>query len=270
MASEPDEERTLPFLQHIQLTGPDGSVVQATGQIDDGAMRNCISKRRWDTYGHCLSTLSPTTTRISVANNAEIIPIGQWFGQITICGIGTHSWFEVFESHGAFDIILGKPWLHQIKATHDYGNDQLRIPHGDSFAIIPNSLSTPTPDTPAHIASITTPELVTEPPAILETPAWNQLDREWTRIHQIRASKSPWSETRWTVLTIKPMEDDEEEPEHVEAKGLHQTKVAIVSASNLGAHAHAAPLKPRHVPDHLTSDPTDLQRAPDSLSEKDR
>jgi len=175
-------------------------------------MRNCISKRRWDAYGHCLSTLSPTATRISVANNTEIVPIGWWFGKITVCGIGAYSWFEVFESHGAFNVILGKPWLHQLKAIHDYGNDQLRIPQGDSFTVIPNSLSTSTPDTPIQTVSDTVPEPAVEPPVVTETSTRNQFNREWARIHQLKASKSPWSETRWAVLDIEPMEDDEPEP----------------------------------------------------------
>ena len=174
-------------------------------------MQNCISKKRWDAYGHCLSTLSPSTTRISIANNAEIIPIGRWFGKITLCNIGAYSWFEVFKSHGAFDVILGKPWLHQLKTIHDYGNDQLRIPQGDSFAIIPNSLSTPTPNTPIQTLSDTAPK-PTEPLVTTETSARNQFDREWVHIHQLKASKSPWSEMRWAVLDIEPMEDDEPEP----------------------------------------------------------
>jgi hypothetical protein len=40
-----DEERSKPFLQRVQLVGPGDCVVRATGQVDDGAMRNCISKR---------------------------------------------------------------------------------------------------------------------------------------------------------------------------------------------------------------------------------
>ena len=76
MAATHSPERSKPFLQRIQLIGPDNYSVRATGQVDDGAMRNCISKRRWDQYGHCLSALQPSTTHISVANNAEIKPIG--------------------------------------------------------------------------------------------------------------------------------------------------------------------------------------------------
>src|SRR6266436_8323340 len=228
MASEPDEQRTLPFLQRVQLSGTHGNVVRATGQVDNGAMRNCISKRRWDAYGHCLSALSPTTTRISIANNVVIIPIGRWFGRITICGIGAYSWFEVFESHRAFDVILGKPWLHQLKAIHDYGNDQIRIPQGDSFAIIPNSLLAPSSDSPIQAVSDITLEPTTEPTTTLETPVQNQLDREWACIHQIRASKSPWNETRWAILDIEPMDEDDE-PEPVTTEVLHQIETITMS-----------------------------------------
>ena len=45
MASTPDEEQSKPFLQRVQLIGPSDCIVRATGQVDDGAMRNCISKQ---------------------------------------------------------------------------------------------------------------------------------------------------------------------------------------------------------------------------------
>ncbi|KAJ7665819.1 hypothetical protein B0H14DRAFT_3539497 [Mycena olivaceomarginata] len=48
-----DEVHTAPFLQRIQLLGPGEAIVRATGQVDDGAMKNCISKKRWEGYGHC-------------------------------------------------------------------------------------------------------------------------------------------------------------------------------------------------------------------------
>ena len=46
MATADPDSKTRPFLQHIQLQGPKGTIVRATGQVDDGAMRNCISKIR--------------------------------------------------------------------------------------------------------------------------------------------------------------------------------------------------------------------------------
>ena len=94
--------------------------------------------------------------------------------------------------------------------------------------VITNSLLAPSSDSLVQTVSDTTPELTMELVATLETPAWNQLDHEWACIHQIRASKSPWSETCWAVLDIEPMdEDDKLEP--VIAKGLHQIEAVMMS-----------------------------------------
>ena len=76
MTTTDTEERTKPFLQRVQLIGPDNGIVRATGQVDNGAMKNCISKHRWERYGHCLSPLLPSKTRISTANGVEITPLG--------------------------------------------------------------------------------------------------------------------------------------------------------------------------------------------------
>jgi len=202
MATEDNEEHSKPFLQRVQLIGPSNYIVRATGQVDNGAMRNCISKRRWDQYGHCLSALQPSPTRISVANGAEIKPIGRWFGTVKICGVGAPSWFEVFDSHGAFDIILGKPWLRQVKAIHDYATDEIVINQQGTRTVITN---TNPPEPEPTVNAIQTQE---------ESSPREQMDREWARIHQLRASPSPWRETRWAkYLTVDPMgEDDEETP----------------------------------------------------------
>jgi hypothetical protein len=150
--------------------------------------------------------------QVGVANGTEITPIGRWFGTVKVAGIGAPSWFEVFDSHGAFDIILGKPWLQRVKAIHDYETDQITITENGNTETISNTLDKPTPT----VHTIQTPD---ETPSTQlnhkqtpsETPPLEQLDREWARIHQVRASPSPWEETRWAqYLTIDPMEDDEE------------------------------------------------------------
>lgn len=73
MKAEEVKGWSTPFFQRICLCGPKGVIVRATGQVDDDAMRNCISKARWDRYRHCLVPLLPSTMRIQVANNT-IIP----------------------------------------------------------------------------------------------------------------------------------------------------------------------------------------------------
>ena len=71
--------------------GRDNAVVRATGQIDDGAMRNCISLDRWRRYRHILDNLSKSNTIISVANATEIKSIGMWTGTIQVGNTGAWS-----------------------------------------------------------------------------------------------------------------------------------------------------------------------------------
>ncbi|KAJ6477606.1 hypothetical protein C8R45DRAFT_833381, partial [Mycena sanguinolenta] len=128
----------MPFLQRIQLLGPSGAIVRATGQVDDGAMKNCISRRRWEGYGHCLSPLVPSTTRIRVASGERITPMGRWWGDVQVGGVKVAAWFEVWDCTDAFDVILGKPWLHAVRGIHDYDTDAIRIQTEDSEAVICN------------------------------------------------------------------------------------------------------------------------------------
>lgn len=327
--------RSTPFLQRVQLLSPEGYPVRATGQVDDGAMRNCISKRRWEQYGHCLSPLSPSTIRISVANNQQIKPIGRWHGTVRVGNVSASSWFEVFESNGAFDVILGKPWLEQVDAIHRYTTDTLEITgengdsdklsnqtiseaddrvqavqesaleqtehgreteieerkehdtpraceelermapdenedHGDSAGLRRSepeekgyhgqraehqrsepeeseshgeyveqernepeeendSAENEEPDENDSAEHEESDELdsdeVWEPAA--ETPPHEQLDREWARIHQIRASASPWQETQWAryLTTDEPEgQDTDEEEAMTAADGAEPTK----------------------------------------------
>jgi hypothetical protein len=130
-----------PFLQRIQLLGPGEAIVRATGQVDDGAMKNCISKKRWEGYGHCLSPLGPSKTRIRVASRKRIVPMGRWWGDVQVGRVRVSAWFEVFDCGDAFDVILGKPWLHAVRASHDYDEDRIHIRTEDSEAVICNDES---------------------------------------------------------------------------------------------------------------------------------
>ena len=169
-------------------------------------MRNCISKERWDRYGHCLSALHPSSTHIKVANGTKLKPLGKWFGTIRVGGVSAASWFKVFDSHGAFDVILGKPWLTQVKATHDYDTDQLSTTNNGATDTLSNEASVVQTEEPEPTPTNMPVMPVTVDP---KTPPEDQLDSEWLRIHQIQASDSPWKETRWAkYLDLDPLETD--------------------------------------------------------------
>ncbi|KAJ7938887.1 hypothetical protein B0H13DRAFT_1460835, partial [Mycena leptocephala] len=101
--------------------------VRITAQVGNGAMRNCISLARWKAYGYCLSRLEPSRTRLGVASRGKIWPYGRWWGNVGVDGVRAATWFEVFECGGAFDVMLGKPWLHCIRAIYNYETNEIRI-----------------------------------------------------------------------------------------------------------------------------------------------
>ena len=135
-----DNQKPKPFLQRIQLKGKSGAIVRATGQIDYGAMRNCISLRRWERYGHCLDAITKSSTVISVANATEIESMGTWTGTVQVGGTGAWSSFEIFDCKNAFDVILGKPWLKAVRAQHDYVKDEIVIGVEGEQEVITNML----------------------------------------------------------------------------------------------------------------------------------
>ena|SRR5882762_2068878 len=163
-------------------------------------MRNCISKKRWENYGHCLSPLEPTPTEIKVASGSRIKPLGRWTGTVKVGKIGAPSSFEVFDCGDAFNVILGKPWLKAVKAIHDYLTDEITISRNGESDTILNSAIHPTTDH-AQISSERVDETpITTPPSDnidVETNPTEQLNKEWQQIHQLRASNFPWKETRW-------------------------------------------------------------------------
>ncbi|KAJ7764192.1 hypothetical protein DFH07DRAFT_770599 [Mycena maculata] len=140
-----DQETIAPFYQRAQLLGPNGAVVHVTAQVDNGAMRNCMSLTRWKQYGHCLSQLVPSKTRLGVANGGKVWPYGQWWGEVSVGGVRAAAWFEVFECSGTFDVILGKPWLHSVRAIHNYETDEIRIRSKTEDAVLQNEEAPATP-----------------------------------------------------------------------------------------------------------------------------
>src|SRR6266481_1172219 len=46
---------------------------------------------------------------------------------VDVAGTEAVQSFKVFDSNGAFQVILGKPWLSYIQAVHRYGTDQITI-----------------------------------------------------------------------------------------------------------------------------------------------
>ena len=60
-----------PFRQRIQISGPSQYAVQATAQVDNGTMQNCIGLHLWESYSHCLSPQqTPTSVLLTTQKSA--------------------------------------------------------------------------------------------------------------------------------------------------------------------------------------------------------
>src|SRR6266481_3728821 len=79
----------------------------------------------------CTTTPPRTTTPIQscleMADNHHILSEGKWASVIEVAGTKMAQTLEVFDSKGAFQVILGKPWLRDIQAIHRYRTDQITI-----------------------------------------------------------------------------------------------------------------------------------------------
>src|SRR6266481_35110 len=113
------------YRKWIHLHGPNGEKVRMQAVIDGGAMKNTMCTTKWHAQKHRLTPLSPSKVTLTVADNRHILSEGQWTGIVDVVGTKTTQSFEVFNSHGAFQVILGKPWLSYVQAVHRYDTDQI-------------------------------------------------------------------------------------------------------------------------------------------------
>jgi hypothetical protein len=128
-----------------------------------------------------------------------------WSGNISLGGLTFYTYFLIFDCQGAFDVILGKPWLHEACAIHHYATDTIIISTDTETAVIGNVEDTnELPNTP-------TPE-----PAIATTPTQTSLDDLiLTEVHHIEAlhrTDGPFAESRWAqYLDIEPVNEDDDD-----------------------------------------------------------
>lgn len=66
---------------------------------------------------HVLGELLESRFWLKVANRKATRCIGGWEGRVWMGIAVLEGRFEVFNSGGAFEVLLGKPWLTQLSAV---------------------------------------------------------------------------------------------------------------------------------------------------------
>ncbi|QRV96443.1 Retrovirus-related Pol polyprotein from transposon opus [Ceratobasidium sp. AG-Ba] len=114
--------------------GRDGGIgVMAT--IDGGAMLCVLDLTVWAEAEQSLGPLEPSHIVCRMANGACVRSRGTGRAWIEVNGVRQQVEFEVLDSRGAFDLLVGKTWLCAASALHNFTNDTL-ILHSDTGPIV--------------------------------------------------------------------------------------------------------------------------------------
>ncbi|KAG8723899.1 hypothetical protein FRC09_001302 [Ceratobasidium sp. 395] len=118
--------RTKPFQRWISLDN-NAEMMEARGTVDAGSQANVLDVTLWAANQVSLGPLLPSRTLLRVADGKASRCIGKWRGWVEMDGVQIVAEFEVFDSGGAFEVLLGKPWLTSVKAEQRFGDDSLKL-----------------------------------------------------------------------------------------------------------------------------------------------
>ncbi|QRV80066.1 Retrovirus-related Pol polyprotein from transposon [Ceratobasidium sp. AG-Ba] len=114
--------------------GRDGGI-GLVATIDGGAMLCVLDLAVWAEAEQSLGPLAPSQIVCRMANGACVRSQGTGRAWIEIRGVQQEVEFEVLDSRGAFNLLVGKTWLRAASALHNFANDTL-ILHADTGPII--------------------------------------------------------------------------------------------------------------------------------------
>jgi hypothetical protein len=118
-----DSRFSSPFVVMADMSGKGTIRVKAT--VDDGGGLCAIDMAVWAQWEGVLGGLCRSDVGARVGNGTVITSRGSIPLRVNVKGIASDLLFEVLDSGGAFEVLLGKPWLGQTRAIHDYESDTL-------------------------------------------------------------------------------------------------------------------------------------------------
>ena len=161
---EKRERTAKPFIHQIRLHGPQGEIIRTWATFDEGALMEAMSTAMFERTKHRLGTLQPSPLLLRMANGTIVKSLGRWEGNIEVGGNRVKGSFEVFDSLGAWDFLLGKRLKNALKAVHDYEVDEVTIKGEQGLTVLKNQIHTmeasrrPTPQAPAPVCIVTEDE----------------------------------------------------------------------------------------------------------------
>ncbi|KIJ40527.1 hypothetical protein M422DRAFT_256496 [Sphaerobolus stellatus SS14] len=127
------------FITPADITGK--RPIRFLATVDDGAGLCAIDTHIWAQWQRDLGTAAESEVGAKVGSGHIIRSRGYIVLHVNVEGVGCDMIFEILDSQGAFEILLGKPWLRITRATRDYNNDTLTFRVRPIKIIIPNRAS---------------------------------------------------------------------------------------------------------------------------------
>jgi len=141
------EKFKIPFITPTDITGIQTIRIQAT--VDDGSGLCAIDANLWAQWQNFIGRAAPSKIGARMASRHIVRSSGSILLHVNVAGIATTILFEILNSQGAFEILLGKPWLAQTRSNRNYNDDLLCFKIGEHRIRIPNS----SPRLPTHTLS---------------------------------------------------------------------------------------------------------------------
>ncbi|CCO37587.1 Retrovirus-related Pol polyprotein from transposon opus Includes: RecName: Full=Protease [Rhizoctonia solani AG-1 IB] len=125
---EENQTREHPFKLRVKLISSDETPsTELWGTIDGGAMLCVVDSVVWAQIEHSFGKLAPSNVVCRMANGNRVPSMGKGVGSIVHRECIWPIEFEVLDSGGSFEILLGKNWLRRAEAEQIFKSDAITL-----------------------------------------------------------------------------------------------------------------------------------------------
>ncbi|QRW03363.1 Retrovirus-related Pol polyprotein from transposon opus [Ceratobasidium sp. AG-Ba] len=155
--------REWPFKLRLSLSRSGNGVEREIwGTVDGGAMLCVLDATVWAQIEHSFDRLRRSRIVCRMANGSCVPSAGTGTATIQYRGESWPIRFEVIDSRGAFDLLLGKDWLRTARASQLFHIDSLSLSTPAGEIIVANEnpkIPRPTNELPEPVAQAPTPQI---------------------------------------------------------------------------------------------------------------
>ncbi|KAG8731040.1 hypothetical protein FRC11_005276 [Ceratobasidium sp. 423] len=208
-----EENRQWPMKVQVTITrGSTSGSKQVWGTVDGGAMLCVLDSVAWAQVEHFVGELRPSRVVCRMANGTRVMSMGTAEAEIEYRG---HRWpiaFEVLDSRGAFELLIGKDWLNITGAKQDFLMDSVSLRAAGQIIYIENEnperpATESVPTDPIRPLSPVAAESETTAPPLQQTPSNEQEPEEQAeKLRTARLNRTPVPETRGLPVSPRPEE----------------------------------------------------------------